>query len=83
LQVVIHRQAFAEGYWYAAANTGDLLVYYADDWVVWGGYDVNLVGGNYTPFIDNEKQLKVHAYPAGWGHTLPDPIHSFTTGESK
>ena len=75
-------KAFAEGY-LEATNANGGLVFYADDWVVWGGYDINLVGGNYTPFIDDEKQLKVHAYPAGWGHTLPDPIHSFTTGESK
>ena len=73
-------KAFAEGYYAGIASFGDAP--YTDDWVVWGGYDINFAGREYAAFTYNN-DLRVNAYPAGWDGELPDPIHTFTVGESK
>ena len=70
-------KAFAEGFGHAWRIESDML-FYADEWVTWGGYDINFVGGNYTRFNDNEGDLRVLAYQADWKDTLPSPIHEFT-----
>jgi hypothetical protein len=58
---------------------------HTDDWVVWGGYDINLAGGEYAE--DAGGDLAVFAYPAEWAGDLPpEPLHQFITtteGESK
>lgn len=73
-------QAFCEGYLYALLANGD-LVDYADDWVVWRDYDINLTGREYAE--DAGHGLSVAAYPAGWRDSLPRPLFQFTVGESK
>jgi len=47
-----------------------------DDWVIWGGYDLNIYGAEYSRYIDYT-QLTVAVYPAGWTANLPDPLHTF------
>ena len=72
-------KAFAEGYREATKANGGLIEH-ADDWIVWGGYDINFAGREYAGFTYND-DLRVNAYPAGWDGNLPDPIHTFTVGE--
>ena len=48
-----------------------------DDWVIWGGYDVNFAGADYSD-LAKEKGLRCDAYKAGWVDNIGDPIHSFT-----
>ena len=74
-------KAFAEGY-REALKVHVESIEHADDWVVWGGYDINFAGREYAAFTYND-DLRVNAYPAGWDGELPDPIHTFTVGESK
>jgi hypothetical protein len=76
-------KAFADGYARAVASYDDTP--HTDDWVVWGGYDINFVGSRYCESV-NETDLHVFAYPEGWTGNLPNPIHIFTVvtqGESK
>jgi hypothetical protein len=47
-----------------------------DDWVVWGGYDINFCGKEYAQGVGSN-QLQVDAYPQRWAMQLPAPIHSF------
>lgn len=68
-------RAFAEGY-ASGVPLDDRPS--TDDWVVWGGYDINLAGNDYAgPFNMETTSLYVLAYPAGWVDSLPDPIHVF------
>ena len=68
-------RAFAEGYIHGLGLYNGLIEY-TDDWVVWGGFDINLAGAEYSDGLaDNE--VRVFAYPAGWVDTLPDPAHTF------
>ena len=73
-------KAFCEGYLYALLANGD-LVDYADDWVVWDGFDINLTGREYSEQAG--AGLRVNAYPAGWKDSLPHPLYQFTVGEMK
>lgn len=79
-------QAFCEGYTHALYAERQFMgasLAHVDDWVVWGGYDINLFGADLAADI-TPTQLKVAAYPADWDGSLPDPLHTFTTeGESK
>ena len=72
--------AFAQGYLAALASNGD-LVDYADDWITWRDYDINLTGREYAEQAGNG--LYVSAYPAGWADSLPAPLYQFTVGEIK
>ena len=79
-------RAFCEGY--RLGLTNDRAFYGAtlaglDDWIVWGGYDINLIGSEYAGQAKEENDLHIAAYPANWVDNLPDPIHSFTIGEDK
>ena len=79
-------RAFCEGY--RLGLTNDRAFYGAtlaglDDWIVWGGYDINLIGSEYSSNAQEENDLHIAAYPANWVDNLPDPIHSFTIGEDK
>jgi hypothetical protein len=81
-------RAFCEGY-RKALNFTNLEIAFVDDWVKWGGYDINLFGSYYSVRLeDNVFSLSVDAYPVDWHDVLPDPIHSFDIyvvpqGESK
>ena len=79
-------RAFCEGY--RLGLTNDRAFYGAtlaglDDWIVWGGYDINLIGSEYSSNAQEENDLHIAAYPANWRDNLPEPIHSFTIGEDK
>ena len=76
-------RAFCEGYLEGlmACNT---RVFDIDDWVIWGGYDINFAGADYSVHAKTDNALRVDAYKAGWTDSIGDPIHSFDiTGESK
>ena len=75
-------KAFCEGYKQCYFGSVDMDIGGIDDWVVWGGYDINLTGCEYAQDIDDD-QLAVNAYKAGWTTDIGDPIHVFTIGESK
>lgn len=77
MRTIEELKAFCEGY------IDGLLACNADhhdwdDWVVWGGYDINFVGQAYTSEELGDAALLVVAYPAGWEGELPDHLHSFT-----
>ena len=74
---------FAEGYLDGVlACNADL--YEWDDWVIWGEYDMNFVGRDYTGEELGEKALLVVVYPKNWTGELPDHLYSFVVkGESK
>ena len=79
-------RAFCEGY--RLGLTNDHAFYGAnlaglDDWIVWGGYEINLSGSEVCGHAKEETDLHVNAYPADWVDNLPEPIHSFTIGEDK
>jgi hypothetical protein len=83
-------RAFCEGYRLAMLNERDFYgntLKSADDWVVWGEYDINFAGADYTGHAKNDNDLHVDAYKAGWTDSIGEPLHSFTIftteGESK
>lgn len=74
-------RAFCEGYY---RGMPDEEKYNADDWVIWGGYDINFAGADYSVHAKTDNALRVDAYKAGWTDSIGDPIHSFDIiGESK
>ena len=75
-------RAFCEGYRFGLVNdlTNDLAG--LDDWIVWGGYDINLMGSDVSGHVKEETDLHIAAYPANWVDNLPEPIHSFTIVET-
>jgi hypothetical protein len=49
-----------------------------DDWIDWGGYEINIFGCDWGIRIaDNPHALSVDAYPANRQNDLPEAIHSF------
>ena len=83
-------RAFCEGYRQGLINDrsfyGTTLAG-CDDWVVWGEYDINFAGAEYSGHAKNDNDLHVDAYKAGWTDSIGDPLHSFTIftteGETK
>lgn len=76
-------QDFCEGYLdgLLACNA---RVFGIDDWVLWGGYDINFAGADYSTHVKNDNDLRVDAYKADWTDDIGEPVHSFTiTGKSK
>lgn len=71
-------RAFCEGYHTALLGT-DLS--HVDEWVQWGGYDINIFGKEWSIRIVDEQSLTVDAYPLGWQGDLPDALHTFDLGE--
>ena len=71
-------RAFCEGYRTALLGT-DLS--HVDEWVVWGGYDINIFGKEWGIRIVDEQALSVDAYPLGWQGDLPEAIHTFDMQE--
>jgi hypothetical protein len=45
---------------------------------VWGEYDINFAGSEYSYHAKKGGDLHVDAYKAGWVDTPGEPIHSFT-----
>jgi hypothetical protein len=85
MKTLIELRAFCEGY--AKALVNDRAIYGnssldtlagIDEWVVWGEYDINFAGADYSGHAKNDNDLHVDAYKAGWVDTLGEPIHSFT-----
>lgn len=68
-------QAFAEGY-LQAQLTAETTLIDVEDWVLWGGYDVNFTGAHLLDGL-GEYDLHVSVYPAGWSGNLPNAICSF------
>jgi len=73
-------KAFCEGYTQGLVN--DRAFYGTplsgcDDWVIWGGYDINFAGSAYSQHAD-DNELRCDAYKAGWVDNIGEPIHSFT-----
>lgn len=59
-----------------------------DDWVLWGGYDIQFNGSHWDDLAtDDGKTLVCDVYEAEWVVLPSQPIHRFTvtttTGESK
>jgi hypothetical protein len=73
--------AFCEGYRLAMLakcdHTNDTLAS-TDDFVGWGGYDINFAGADHSGHAKNDNDLHVDAYKAGWTDTIGDPVYSFT-----
>jgi hypothetical protein len=66
---------FCEGYARAYVMNVDMDLTDVDDWLEWGGYDINLIGLNHAEQAGDG--LYVAAYPDNWRDTLPDPIYTF------
>lgn len=84
MRTLTELRAFCEGY-LEGLRRDNASITDTDDWVMWGGYDINLFGSYLSVRLeDNDKALTVDAYPADWADVLPAPIHSFDiTGETK
>ena len=62
-------KTFCEGYRNALDNLAS-----TDDWVTWGGYDINFIGSDYAEQAD---ELFCIAYDANWTDNLGNPLHWF------
>jgi hypothetical protein len=78
MKTLIELRAFCEGYAKALGNEADSELAGCDDWVVWGEYDINFAGSEYSYHAKKGGDLHVDAYKAGWVNTPGEPIHSFT-----
>jgi hypothetical protein len=81
-------RAFCEGYLDGLlACNADL--YDWDDWVLWGGYDIQFNGQHWDELATDERTLVCDVYEAGWEVLPSQPMHRFTVtatitqGESK
>lgn len=70
-------RAFCDGYIEGLGHRHGADLQGTEDWVIWGGYDINFTGSDYTHDLD-PMQLRVNIYPVDWEGNLPDPIHTFT-----
>jgi hypothetical protein len=73
MKPMIELQGFCEGYLQGALSCNANL-YDWDDWVVWGGYDINFVGQDYTSEELDKRALLAVVYPAGHEGDLPDHL---------
>ena len=73
--------AFCQGYLEGALACNATLSDW-DDWVIWGGYDINFVGQDYAGEATTEKELSVVVYPKDWTGALPDHLYSFVVRTS-
>ena len=71
-------RAFCKTY-LAQALQRDTDVSGVDDWVQWGGYDLNFSGAYYDIRLpeDNTTALYVDVYPDDWRDALPAPLFGF------
>jgi len=65
-------EIFCQGYLAAAYDPAT-----TDDWVVWGGYDINLTGCEYDQLVTSDHALAVSVYRAGYEKLPSTPIHRF------
>jgi hypothetical protein len=81
MKTLTELQIFCEGYRKALiterAFQGNTLAS-LDDWVVWGGYDINLAGSEFSGHAKSPTDLHIEAYDADWQSHLGDPIFTFT-----
>lgn len=49
-----------------------------DDWVLWGGYDINLTGRDYDQGAQDERELACSVYMEGWEVLPSTPMFRFT-----
>lgn len=75
MRTLTELRAFCEGYHQGLPDEDKCG---ADDWVVWGGYDINFAGYEYSGHAMSPVDLHVDAYKAGWTDSIGDPLHSFT-----
>lgn len=66
-------RAFCEGF-VQALTARDIYLDDYDEWIVWGGYDINFAGADYTDIVQSGNELRVDAYQDKW----IAPVHSFT-----
>jgi hypothetical protein len=78
MKTLIELRAFCEGYAKALGKEVDGELAGRDDWIVWGEYDINFAGSEYSYHAKKGDDLHVDAYKAGWVNALGAPIHSFT-----
>lgn len=77
MKTIEELKAFCDGYAHGLITMLTTLQS-VDDWVVWGGYDINFAGADYSSHAETDTDLRVDAYKAGWADNIGDPIHSFT-----
>jgi len=77
MKTLIELRAFCEGY-LSGLMACNATVPAHDDWVVWGEYDINFVGSEYSYHAKKGGDLHVDTYKAGWVNTPGEPIYSFT-----
>lgn len=77
MKTIDELRAFCEGYLdgLLACNTD---IYDWDDWVLWGGYDIQFNGQHWDEMATDERTLVCDAHKAGWKGNLPAPLHRFT-----
>ena len=84
MKTLIELRAFCEGY--AKALVSDRAIYGnssldtlagCDDWIVWGEYDINFAGSEYSYHAKRDVDLHVDAYKAG----LTPPANLFTASQ--
>lgn len=74
-------KAFCQGYLEGTlACNADIAEW--DEWVIWGGYDINFAGAEYSQHASDDS-LRCDAYKAGWVGNIGDPIHSFTINQGE
>jgi hypothetical protein len=78
MKTLIELRAFCEGYAKALGKEVDGELAGCDDWIVWGEYDINFAGSEFSYHAKKGDDLHVDAYKAGWVNTPGEPIHSFT-----
>jgi hypothetical protein len=80
MKTIEELKAFCEGF---ARNLSAEDVACADYWVIWGGYDINFVGADFSDRV-KEGEMLCDAYRAGWVDDIGAPVHTFIVkGESK
>ncbi len=87
MKTIEELKAFCEGYLEGLMACNAHLNDW-DDWVLWGGYDINFNGPYWDDLAaDDGKTLVCDVYPADWKDVRPPTLHRFTVtttqGETK
>lgn len=84
MKTIEELKAFCEGYLKAKMLEHNGNVEDIDDWVQWGGYDLNIFGAYLSVRLEGDTTaLSVDAYPDGWTDRLPDALHTFDIYEGE